>query len=168
MAELTQQERLQPSLLDRLTDNEPDRKQESRDKRVLSMKKLRECVLRDLGWLLNSGNISLVQDLGDYPEIVNSVVNYGVRDLSGGTVADMDLNALERAVRQAIWDFEPRILRDSVKVRARRVEREMNNRALTFEIEGQLWAQPLPLHLFVRTEVDLESGDFTIARHSAG
>ena len=80
----------------------------------------------------------------------------------------MDLNALERAVRQAIWDFEPRILRDSVKVRARRVEREMNNRALTFEIEGQLWAQPLPLHLFVRTEVDLESGDFTIARHSAG
>jgi type VI secretion system protein ImpF len=44
----------------------------------------------------------------------------------------------------------------------------MSNRALSFEIEGQLWAQPLPLHLFVRTEIDLESGDVTIAGHSSG
>lgn len=31
MAELTSKERLQPSLLDRLTDDEPDKTQESRD-----------------------------------------------------------------------------------------------------------------------------------------
>ena len=36
MAELTPKERLQPSLLDRLTDDEPEQQQESRDKRVLS------------------------------------------------------------------------------------------------------------------------------------
>ena len=168
MAELTQQERLQPSLLDRLTDNEPERRQESREKRVLSMRKLRESVLRDLGWLLNTGNLAPVEDLSDCPEVANSVLNYGVRDLSGGAVAGMDLGALERAVRQAIWDFEPRILRDSVKVRARRSEKEMSNRALSFEIEGQLWAQPLPLHLFVRTEIDLESGEVTIAGHTTG
>jgi len=34
-------------------------------------------------------------------------------------------------------------------------------RALSFEIEGEMWAQPLPDHLFVKTEVDLETG-----RHS--
>jgi type VI secretion system protein ImpF len=34
MAELTQKDRLQPSLLDRLTDDEPDKLQESREKRI--------------------------------------------------------------------------------------------------------------------------------------
>ena len=53
MAELTQKERLQPSLLDRLTDDEPPTQQESREKRVLSMHKLRLFVLRDISWLLN-------------------------------------------------------------------------------------------------------------------
>jgi type VI secretion system protein ImpF len=54
MAELTPQERLQPSLLDRLTDEEPDQLQESREKRVLSMSRLRDFVLRDLAWLFNA------------------------------------------------------------------------------------------------------------------
>ena len=42
MAELTQQERLQPCLLDRLTDDAPEKTQESRDQRVVSLRRLRE------------------------------------------------------------------------------------------------------------------------------
>jgi type VI secretion system protein ImpF len=83
MAELTPKERLQPSLLDRLTDNEPDKQQEAREKRVLSMRKLRESVQRDLAWLLNSGNLETVQDLDDYPLVSHSVINYGLPDLAG-------------------------------------------------------------------------------------
>ena len=50
MAELSQQERLQPSLLDRLTDRDPERKVESRTERVLSLQQLRKSVIRsDLG-----------------------------------------------------------------------------------------------------------------------
>ncbi|MCY2964699.1 MAG: type VI secretion system baseplate subunit TssE, partial [Planctomycetota bacterium] len=41
MAELTSQERLQPSLLDRLTDDAPDQKSESRERRVLSVSGMR-------------------------------------------------------------------------------------------------------------------------------
>ena len=55
MAELTPKERLQPSLLDRLTDDAPAEKVESREQRVLSLTKLRQSVNRDLGWLLNTG-----------------------------------------------------------------------------------------------------------------
>ncbi|MHC4750853.1 MAG: type VI secretion system baseplate subunit TssE, partial [Planctomycetota bacterium] len=36
MAELTPMDRLQPCLLDRLTDDEPDVQKESRDQRVVS------------------------------------------------------------------------------------------------------------------------------------
>jgi hypothetical protein len=46
-------ERLQPALLDRLTDDEPDKNRRA-DKRVLTKTQLRQAVLRDLAWLFNT------------------------------------------------------------------------------------------------------------------
>jgi type VI secretion system protein ImpF len=88
MAELTQQERLQPSLLDRLIDAAPDQQQESRDQRVLSLRRLREGVLRDLSWLLNSTNLASVQDLEAFPHVADSVVNFGTPALGGITASN--------------------------------------------------------------------------------
>ncbi|MES9899881.1 MAG: type VI secretion system baseplate subunit TssE [Sedimenticola sp.] len=166
MAELTTKERLQPSLLDRLTDDTPDKKQESRDQRVLSMRKLREGVLRDLSWLLNAVNLSAVQDLDEYPEVARSVINYGMPDLAGHTASGVDIHALERLLRQAILDFEPRLMRNTVKVRLRLADSQMNHNAMTFDIEGELWAQPVPLHMFMKTEIDLEIGQVTVSDYS--
>jgi type VI secretion system protein ImpF len=163
MAELTSSERLQPSLLDRLTDDEPTQNVESRDKRVLSMQRLREFVLRDLQWLLNCGNFEQSTDLSDHPHVKNSVVNYGVPDLSGLTASGANIPDLERRLRDAIWNFEPRLLRNSLKVRARVDPSAAHHNAIVFEIEGELWAQPLPLRLFMRTELDLESGEMAVS-----
>ena len=168
MAELTSQERLQPSLLDRLTDTDPDNQKESRDKRVLSMRRLRESVMRDLEWLLNSCNLAAVQDLSNYHEAANSVINYGMPDLAGETASSYDVGELERAIRKAIWDFEPRLLRESVKVRAVQSGNRSHDRVLAFDIEGQLWAQPLPLQLYLKTEVDLESGHVSVLGQETG
>lgn len=162
MAELTSQERLQPALLDRLTDDDPEQRQESRERRVISGRRLRELVLRDLGWLLNTCHLEAVEDLDATPHAARSVINYGVPDLTGQTISSMDIVVLERLLRQAIGDFEPRILRDSIRVRVVRDDQQMNRNALMFEIEGELWAQPVPLRLFLKTEVDLETGDITI------
>jgi type VI secretion system protein ImpF len=166
MADLTPQERLQPSLLDRLTDDKPEGKQESRDARVMSLKKLREAVVRDLTWLLNSGNLSGTENLEAYPEVARSVLNYGMPDLSGCTASSVDATEMERVLRQCIWDFEPRILRHTVKVRVVVADDQMNRNALTFEIEGQLWAEPVPEQLFLETSLDLETGNVTVEEHT--
>lgn len=162
MAELSQKERLQPSLLDRLTDNEPNKKKESRDKRILSLKELRKSVIRDLVWLLNTNNLSSVQDLSDYPQVERSVANYGVSEFAGRPSSNFDLNALQRLIRQSIWDFEPRILRNSLKINIHTNKDEMNHNAITFDIEGELWAQPVPEQIYLKTELDLETGDVSI------
>jgi type VI secretion system protein ImpF len=158
VAELSLQERLQPSLLDRLTDNEPDTKVESRAQRVLSINRLKRSVLRDLAWLLNSCSLSVTDDLDAYPEVKRSVINYGVRDLAGSAAASMEISSIEREVKQAIMDFEPRILPHSLSVKVIVDKDEMSKKTLSFEIEGQLWAQPLPVSLLLSTEVDLDSG----------
>ena len=162
MAELTPTERLQPSLLDRLTDEEPARSQESRNRRVLSIQKLRESVLRDVAWLLNTTNMADATLAERYPHVAQSVVNYGLPDLAGVTATAVDVAELESLVRQAILDFEPRILRNTLQVKAHTGE-EMNHNALVFEIHGELWAQPVPLELFLKTEIDLESGDIAVS-----
>lgn len=163
MAELMPQERLQPSLLDRLTDNEPNSRQESRDQRVLSLQKLRQSVIRDLGWLLNTGSIDSLVNLDGHELAQHSVLNYGMPDLSGLTASGLDVAGIERRLRQSLLDFEPRILAKSVKVRAQVADDEMNRNALSFIIEGELWAQPVPLKLFLKTEVDLEDGRFAVS-----
>ncbi|HHJ17511.1 MAG TPA: type VI secretion system baseplate subunit TssE [Gammaproteobacteria bacterium] len=157
MAELEQQERLQPSLLDRLTDNEPEKTQESRDKRVLSVRKLRDCIKRDLAWLLNTSSLSDVQDLSEYPLVEESVLNYGMPDITGISVANADTGSLERRLRQVILRFEPRILKNSLRVHVVTGD-EMSANALRFEIEFDMWAEPVPERLYLKTEVDLGSG----------
>jgi type VI secretion system protein ImpF len=167
MAELTPRERLQPSLLDRLTDDDPASKVEPRERRVLSPSQLRECVRRDLTWLFNTTQPgSTIPGLAEAPLASGSVVNFGIPDLAGRTASTVDLSALERLLRQAIWDFEPRLVRGSVKVRGLLDDRAMSHNAISFAIEAELWAQPMPLQLFLRTQVDLEDGRVLVSEMS--
>jgi type VI secretion system protein ImpF len=159
MAELTTKERLQPSLLDRLTDDEPDQRAESMDKRVLSPQKLRESVRRDLSWLFNTPNLATLQDLSEFPEVERSVVNFGVPELAGKPASSIESGALVRAVRKAIADFEPRLLRNSVKVQLVADPEQHSVNAMCLTIEADLWSQPLPLRLYLRTELNLEDGE---------
>jgi len=163
MAELTPKERLQPALLDRLTDDDPERATESREARVLSPARLRECVRRDLAWLFNATRMEAVQSLADFPLVARSVLNYGIPDLAGRTASSLATAQLEQMIRQAILDFEPRLDRNSVRVRLVLDQQQMNHNALSFDVEAELWAQPLPLHLFLRTAVDLESGSVEVS-----
>ena len=165
MAELAPRERLQPSLLDRLTDDEPDKSAEPRERRVLSLRTLREGVLRDLAWLLNTTNLLSVTGARKLPHLANSVLNFGVPDISGVPVAGLNANQLERGIRQAIWDFEPRLIRNSVAVRVVAGAANAHNK-LTFEIEADLWAQPYPERLYLKTELDLDSASMSLADHS--
>lgn len=162
MAELAPRERLQPSLLDRLTDDEPGSKVEPRERRVLSLRTLREGVLRDLAWLLNTTNLLSVTTTPRLPHLATSVINYGVPGLAGNAVSNLDIGALERGIRQAIWDFEPRLIRNTVTVKAISATGASQNK-LDFEIEADLWAQPYPERLYLKTELDLERGAVVVS-----
>jgi type VI secretion system protein ImpF len=159
MAELLPKERLQPSLLDRLSDDEPHKAVEPREQRVLSFQKLKQSVIRDLEWLLNAGCLEVTTDLSDYPEVKSSVLNYGVPDLTGTTVSNVDDTTLAQMLRQRIIRFEPRLLPRSLKVRV--TNKEAHNTVI-IEIEGELWSQPVPERLYLKTILDLELGDFKV------
>jgi len=156
------QERLQPSLLDRLTDDQPEARTEPRERRVLSLAQLREAVKRDLAWLLNTTALSSVEDLSPYPNVARSTLNYGIPDLTGKALSGVDLNALKQLMRQAILQYEPRILRGTLRIEIAADKSAMSHNAVRFDIEGELWAEPAPLRVLLRSEFDLESGHIKI------
>ncbi|MEA9609023.1 type VI secretion system baseplate subunit TssE [Xanthomonas campestris pv. plantaginis] len=158
MAELTTTERLQPSLLDRLTDTTPSQRDESREQRVISATRLRECVIRDLSWLLNTVNLDTSHPLDAHPQVQRSVLNFGMPDLAGVAVTGIDAAALQQRLREAILAFEPRLIPETLRVSVHADGARMDRRSLLFTIESEMWAQPLPLNLYLKTALDLETG----------
>jgi type VI secretion system protein ImpF len=159
MANLRAQDRLQPALLDRLTDDDPGSRAEAVEARVINRSRLRELVLRDLAWLFNATSSSHHEKWDTAPLAAHSVVNFGLPPLSGQSLSSIDLGALQDRVRNAILDYEPRILPETLSVVAVSNEAQSDHHnVIGFRIHGQLWAQPVPLELMLQTEIDLETG----------
>jgi type VI secretion system protein ImpF len=83
--------------------------------------------------------------------------------LAGVTVSAKNIPAMEREIRQAIITFEPRILEKSLKVKVVTDKEKMSIKSVTFKIEGQLWAQPLPIALYLSTDLDLDTGSVSVS-----
>jgi type VI secretion system protein ImpF len=160
--------RLKPSLLDRLTDAHPERSVESYEASNLDSDQLKECVRRDLAWLLNTTHLAAVRPLADFPEVRRSVLNYGIPDLAGKTLSGLDRNQLERALRDVLWEYEPRLLRKSVRLRVATEKKEFSHNAIVFYVEAELWSEPVPLPLYLRTEIDLEDGTVNVEEIDGG
>jgi type VI secretion system protein ImpF len=160
---MTPHDRLQPALLDRLTDLDPQSQVESEDSRVMNKARMREAVLRDLSWLLNAVQPLGAQQAAAYPEAAASALNYGLPPLSGQLASRIDIGMLERFLKQAIVGFEPRIMADTLRVKAIETDSVLDtHNVIEFEISGFIWAQPVPLELLLRTQLDLEAGQVVV------
>ncbi|MDP3083213.1 MAG: type VI secretion system baseplate subunit TssE [Rubrivivax sp.] len=163
MAQLRTQDRLQPALLDRLTDDEPDSQVEAVESRVINRNRLRELVLRDLAWLFNVVQPGAEIDWTGASHAKSSVLNFGLPSLSGQTASTIDPLVLQSRIRQAIVDHEPRILPDTLVVEAILSQSQLDHHnQIGIRISGQLWAQPVPLELMLQTNIDLETGRIAV------
>lgn len=163
MADRMLMERLQPSLLDRLTDDAPETRTEPAARRVIDVARLREIILRDLEWLLNTSASEAGDDLSAYPHVARSTLNYGIRELSGATATVDRAVEIQRSIRRAIEAFEPRILPETLHV-ALRQEKVGAGAVISFDIHGELWAEPVPIDLYLRTALDVTTGRVSVSR----
>ena len=161
MADRTLTERLQPSILDRLTDDEPKNTSENVGSRVIDIRRLREIIQRDLSWLLNTNNLESQIDAEKYPNVCKSVINYGVPDTTGDFSTLSRAENVREAIRAAIELFEPRILEGSLNVigRSRDIGRES---LIAFDIVADMWAEPVPTELYLRSQFDTTTGHLTL------
>lgn len=138
----------------------PNRAIEPAERRLISMRRLRELVQRDLSWLLNTSSLESTEDLDHYPEVRRSVLNFGLPSLSGRTASGIDAAQAARVLAEALRAFEPRLTR--ITVTPELSGERMDAGALTFKIEAELWGHPTPQYLQLRTRLDVESGDASL------
>ncbi len=108
---------LRPSILDRLIDLDPDRRErESPKPRSQVVRDLCASVCRDLGRLLNTRRVHrpFPTELDD---LVPSCLDYGIPDFVGADLSSSDArDQLRRRMEQAIRRYEPRFERVTVSL----------------------------------------------------
>jgi type VI secretion system protein ImpF len=134
--------------------------------RVISMRQLRESVLRDLAWLLSTSSYDTDHSLAAWPEVQRSVFNFGLPSIAGQRIAGFDGAAAAARLQRAIEIFEPRL--SHVQVTSESESGSVDRNALVFRVEAELWGQPTPQRLLLRTQIDIESADVVVTDAEAG
>ena len=152
---------VQPSVLDRLTDESPRTSADSRITYAESLRMFKAAVQRDLEWLLNTRRI-VEAATEDFEELHKSVYNYGMPDitsLSRDSVSSR--KQLLRQVEQTLAIFEPRLA--NVRVSMVEVEGEALHRELRFVVEATLKLDPTPEQVMFDTVLHFSSGQIDVA-----
>ena len=156
-------DKMQASLLDRLTDHHPEKKKEPANSSLISHSTLRRHVLRDLQWLFNTVNHENPYLDEKLDHVRRSVLNFGVTPLAGQRMSDIEWQDVQSKLTEAILSFEPRILPEGLHVKCVSDMRALDlHNILSIEIRGRLWCVPYPLEFLFRTDIDLENGHFEL------
>jgi type VI secretion system protein ImpF len=89
--------------------------------KLLSLEELKDEVARDLESLLNTRAVFALDNLKRYPECAASIINYGLYDFAGMSLASTDdRSSICRNLEQSISRHEPRLknVRASLEVQA--------------------------------------------------
>ena len=162
MPDPTPLDRLQPCLLDRLTDDQATSQVESRSQRIVSLARFKEGVLRDIRWLFNCQRHRDEEGLSEFPQVEKSVFNFGLRDFTGLLAENADVREVEKEISATLLFFEPRIIRRTLQVKVFRDDQtgsQRNPHQIFLQISADLWAQPIPEKFFAKTVIDLETGN---------
>ncbi len=160
MSTVRPNQRLLPSVLDRLLDDDPSVTREAEKSRSQLLRELKQSVRRDLENLLNT-RISLYPIPEDLQELQTSVLNYGIPDFTGvGMGSRTQRTKLARIVQDAIQRFETRF--KTVRVELVDDRGSLNDRTIRFRIEGLLHAEPAPEPVTFDSQLRPQLGEFDV------
>ena len=118
---------------------------------------LRAHVQAHLAELMNTVRLDAAVDLDDYPNVAESVVNYGFQDLSNLTRKELTSKDLIRSIKQSLMDHEPRLIGNSIKVTVTELDGDLEQR-LAVHVSADLIADPADVPVEFQAEVDTGSG----------
>jgi type VI secretion system protein ImpF len=160
MSRIRTDQLLVPSLLDRLLDDEPDVSVELPKQRAQKLRELKQSVMRDLEYLLNT-RVSLRFYPDDFKNIETSVLNFGIPDFSGVAMGSRkQQEILRERVESAVVRFETRFKEVHVEL----VIDPDNSlqRSIRFRIDGILHAEPAPEPVVFDSILSPVAGEFVV------
>lgn len=146
------------TLLDRLTDLDPEVRAEAPVTRAQALRQVRAALRRDLDWLFNARRTP-IEVPADARELRKSTFWFGLPDITGLSMdSGKDRDLLARAMQTAIEAFEPRLAQVSVTVQ----EPSGIARILRFRIEAILLIAPAPERVSFDTALHLGRSEYEV------
>ena len=150
---------IQPCLLDRLIDLEPQSRVEAPVSRAESLRQFRLSVKRDLEWLLNT-TCAPMEIPESCEEAKKSVLCFGLPDVNSISLNDPgDEQKVLAALEEAIQLFEPRL------AHARVTSKDgfrTKQQSITFHVEAVLLVDPAPERISFDTVLELTKGAYSV------
>lgn len=128
----------------------------------LTEPELRRQVQRDLEALMNAVAMESTVDLTGFPEVRRSILNFGCPDISTRTIDEARIEEVREEIAAAVRCFEPRLIRDTVKVTREAVEDD--DLRLRYVVRADLACMPFAVPVQFVADVELDSGSVTLAR----
>lgn len=154
---------VQPSLLDRLTDDAPQQAGDAPISREESVRRFRRAVQRDVEMLLNTRRGILPLD-ERHPELRRSVHEFGLPDTTGLAMATTAARSrLTDDVRDTIERFEPRLTNIIVRLTE---SDQVNTPQVRFSIQATLRMDPTPEQVVFDTVLEMASGEYDVLEPS--
>ncbi len=165
MAEIRTDQLLLPSVFDRLIDDDPQVRREPARNRSQLLRDLKLAVRRDLENLLNT-RVRCLPWPAEFTELKQSLVNYGIPDLTGASLASSkEREEFRRTIQSVIVLFEPRLKKLYVSLHD---QTEAIDRTIRFHIEATLQAEPAPEPVAFDSTLRLSTGTFEVKGESDG
>ena len=161
MAKRELERTVQASVLDRLTDEDPQGSVDPRVSYLESLRAFKAGVQRDLEWLLNTRRAS-GSDVEQLEEVRKSLYCCGMPDITSMSADSLDARTqLLQQVEDALALFEPRLAQ--VHIAMTEVEGEQRRRELRFIVEATLRLDPTPEQVMFDTVLHFASGQIDVA-----
>ena len=161
MAKRELERTVQASVLDRLTDEDPQGSVDPRVSYLESLRAFKAGVQRDLEWLLNTRRAS-GSDVEQLEEVRKSLYCFGMPDITSMSADSLDARTqLLQQVEDALALFEPRLAQ--VHIAMTEVEGEQRRRELRFIVEATLRLAPTPEQVMFDTVLHFASGQIDVA-----
>lgn len=159
-----QENRISPSVLDRLFDDSPRITQEPNTSRYQNLREAKASVARDLEAMLNTRQEALFP-LPPELEASRSLICYGLPDFTALSLLNLgDQVRICQSVEQTIALFEPRLKQVQVAIEPPRD----NDRALRFRIDALLQVDPVREPVVFDAMLQLGTHRYQVGQAHAG
>ena len=124
---------------------------------------LRREVAIDLEALMNTIALESTEDLSEFGYVRKSILNFGLPDVCHRTLEDSEARHIGTDIEEALFNFEPRLDRKSVRAR-QDTSIGFEQLKLRFIVSADLRCEPVNIPVEFVADLDMQSGAIQLNR----
>lgn len=122
-----------------------------------SQQTLKSHLAQDLASLMGTINLESVQNLTGFDHVRNSILNYGLQDMSSFSTDNFRSAKVIKDMRVSLLANEPRLIEETLVIKFRDNSADAQQR-IGFDIKAEMSARPMDVPMEFVAEIDAGAG----------